>query len=72
MRSGAGLHADQARLQPGRELQHLAVLQLPTNDNLAGITDRVYMEHRLRDTQSDRAKTPPWAAPLVRPQHIAT
>ena len=53
MRGSAGLHSDQAGPQRCKELQHLAALQLPANDNLADITDGMDLEHRLRDVQSD-------------------
>jgi len=37
------------------KMQHLAALQLPANDNFASFTDRMDLEHRLRDVQSDCA-----------------
>lgn len=51
----AGLHTNQARPDSSKELQDLAALQLSANDNLAGITDGMDLEHRLRDVQSDCA-----------------
>src|SRR5690242_15140577 len=72
MRRGAGLHADQARSQRGKELQDLAALQLPADDNLAGFTDGMDLEHRLRDVQSDCANLLHGRLLSCGPQNTAT
>jgi hypothetical protein len=36
-------------------MQDVATLQLPPNDNIAGFTDGMDLEHRLRDVEADRA-----------------
>src|ERR1700677_4353984 len=54
MRRGAGFNADQARWQLLEEYQHVAALELTTEDDIALRIDAVNLKNRLRDVQTDR------------------
>jgi hypothetical protein len=52
MRRGACFDADQARWQLPKECQHLAPLELTTDDDIASRIDAVNLKDRLRDIET--------------------
>jgi hypothetical protein len=72
MGSRARFQADQAWPQSGEELQDLATLQLPANNNLTGLADGMDLENRLRDVQANSANLLHGRLPPAVPQNTAT
>lgn len=61
----ARFHADQVA-STGKELQNLATLQLPPNDNLIGCTDSMDLEYRLRDVEANEPTSSMGGSSLLR------
>src|SRR5262247_2878584 len=53
MRSGTGLHANDAGWQPLKERQNMPALQLTADDHLSRRIDAVNLKHRLGDVETD-------------------
>src|SRR5262249_35610420 len=53
MRAAAGLHADQARRQLGKECQNLIAPELPGDDDLTFAIDAMHLEHLLCKVEPD-------------------
>src|SRR6516164_5894261 len=53
MRRSTRLHANEARRQPCKKLQHLTAAKLSPDDDLLGRINAVDLEHVLRDIQTD-------------------